>query len=263
MLRCHRSMKTILLTSLFFVFTAPKVYGQDFLIRFLEENYKEARAEFSYHPLIYHSVQVTSAAGPKVLLLKGEDAHYRRWVRQFIAQGSQFILKVPQEQTDAFIRAKIFETDVTALHPIDRETWKIDLPAKNKSMAAKGGNYILLVDADKTRTRLFKTVATKMGYKTLAFENSEKAYATFNLQPEKFKMIAIHHGAAGWSADAFVDRIIAVKPAIPVIIDTGYGNNEKKARMSQRFSKAGSVHIRPVLLNDLQNTIKRLIKSNA
>ncbi len=107
-----------------FVLMAQPCPARDFIVQFEDENYKETRASFSYLPVIYHSIQISSNAGSKLLVLTGDDYHYRRWLRQYIAQDMAFIVKVPEDQTDQFVKNSVFNIDVTKLHPIDMELYK-------------------------------------------------------------------------------------------------------------------------------------------
>ena len=114
--------KLILLLCMVFFLQTP-CSARDFIVEFIEENYKETQSSFSYFPVIYHSLQVQSKAGPKMLILKGDDYHYRRWLRQYIAQGKQFIAKVPDDQNDLFIKSSAFEIDVTLVHPFNLDMY--------------------------------------------------------------------------------------------------------------------------------------------
>ena len=69
--------KLFFLFFLFFLFSTQG-YARDFIVEFVEENYKETQAQFSYTPLIYHSIQVNSITGPKILILTGDNYLYRK-----------------------------------------------------------------------------------------------------------------------------------------------------------------------------------------
>lgn len=110
--------KRIVCCMVFLLFGTP-CFARDFIVQFVDENYKETQSSFSYLPVIYHSIQVTSQAGPKLLVLKGEDYHHRNWVRQFIAKGKAFVIKVSDDRVDLFITSSAFEIDVTDVHPMN------------------------------------------------------------------------------------------------------------------------------------------------
>jgi len=99
-------MKKFIFAFLTVALLTANLYARDFIVEFMEENYKESQAAFSYSPLIYHSIQVTSAAGPKLLVLTGNNYHYRSWIRQYISKNKKFIAKVPDNDNDLFISSK-------------------------------------------------------------------------------------------------------------------------------------------------------------
>lgn len=98
--------------------------ARDFIVQFVEENYKEERLSFSYSPLIYHSIQVTTPAGPKLLILKGDNYQYRAWIRNYISQDKALVVKVPEEKADLFITSSAVEVDITDLHPLNLDRYR-------------------------------------------------------------------------------------------------------------------------------------------
>ncbi len=112
-------MKKHIVYCMAFLLFGTTCFARDFIVQFVDENYKETQSSFSYLPVIYHSIQVTSQAGPKLLILKGEDYHYRNWVRQYIATGKAFVVKIPDDRVDLFITSSAFEMDVTDIHPMN------------------------------------------------------------------------------------------------------------------------------------------------
>ena len=117
-----------------FLLLPPLCQARDFIVQFVEENYKETRSSFSYLPLIYHSIQVRSEAGPKLLVLKGDDYHYRKWLRQYIADDKAFIAKVPEDQADRFVSSNVFEIDVTNIHPFNLSLYRQGEEKSEKGM---------------------------------------------------------------------------------------------------------------------------------
>ncbi len=252
-------MKKCILILFILLATWPLVSAKDFLIEFVEENYKQTHAKFSFHPLIYHSVQVNSAAGPKILILEGDNHNYRKWLRYYISENKQFILKINQDKSDDFISSKVFKTDITTLHPFSKDKWQPDQIAVSDPKTLNGENYLLVVDTNDTRKKLFRTVAEKMGYQTVFFRKGEEAINAFRLQPEKFKMIAVYQTISGLPADKVVQKIIAVKNNVPILINTGYKDKLRRDIYISKFSGFKFVHIKPVILDNLQKTIKTLL----
>ena len=256
-------MKKIFTISLLSLFFCTPVFAQDIMVEFMEENYKETQAQFSDDPLIYHSIQVNSSVGPKLLILTGDDYTYRKWLRDYIALNKKFITRVPDDQVDRFVSSKAYEIDVTKLHPINPAKWgKSDMDTQNPP-AVKSGNNILIVDPNEKRVNLIQTITKKMGYPVNIFKTGKKALRTFKLQPSKFSMVIVHHTIKGMPLDQFVNNVLKISHKIPVIVGTGYNDQEMKNRFAKKFAGADSVHIKPVILKDLQKTIEMLIQTNA
>ncbi len=117
-------MKKAVYIFVFLLFLQVQCFARDFIVEFLDENYQETQASFSYAPIIYHSIQVRTQAGPKILVLTGDDYHYRKWLREYIAEGKSFIAKVPEDQNEVFVTSSAFEIDVTNLHPLNLSKYK-------------------------------------------------------------------------------------------------------------------------------------------
>jgi CheY-like chemotaxis protein len=248
----------------------PQVMARDFIVEFVEENYKEAEAAFSSYPEIYHSVQVKSDAGPKLLILTGDNRDYRRWLRQYIAQDKTFIVRVPEDQNNRFIASKAFDIDVTRVHPFNGKKWNPGraLLAQDEedpmqgAAVIHGNRHILIIDKSTKRSRLITSVINQMGYTAMVSHNGAQALQTFKIQPEKFNMIIAHYDTPGLPANELISNIIRVDHQIPILIETGYNNPAARKKFVSEFSGAGTVTVKPVVLNNLRNTIRELVKND-
>ncbi len=255
-------MKKLLFFSVLLILSSTPGFAQDFIVEFMEENYKETQAQFSYDPLIYHSMQVNSSVGPKLLILTGNNYNYRKWLRHYIALNKKFIIKVPEDQIDKFVSSKAFEIDVTSLHPVNMDKWgKKGVTTENFNTIG-GADHILIVDPNEKRTNLLQLIAKKMGYPTTIFKTGIQALESYKLQPDRFSMIIVHHTVEGISLEEFVNKILKISHTIPVVIATGYSDQGMKNSVTSKFSGSSSVYIKPVILKDLQKTIDVLIKKN-
>lgn len=256
-------MMRIIILAVFFLFSVvPGIHARDFMVSFVEENYKETSADFSYKPLIYHSIQVKTPAGPKILVLEGDDVYYRTWLRQYISEDRRFILKVDPGQTDRFISEKVFKTSVNNLHPVVDPDWKKQMPVPKGGQALTTEDSFLIADTNETRIALLTTVSKKMGFTAIAHQTGDSVIEALKLQPEKFKMIIVTSDLPDTTAQALVEKLVRIKHDIPVLIETGYQDQDKKKRLDAKFGHLNSVHIQPVVLRDLQTTIKKLVKND-
>jgi len=257
-----------LILMLVLIVTAVPCRARDFMVEFVEENYMENQEEYAKTPMIYHSFQVRSHAGLKMLVLTGEQHEYRKWLRRYVAQDKGFIVKVPDTENDLFISSKVYETDVTNVHPFNPATWSMkgshvfepkDV-SDTQALIIAGQENILVLDQNNKRSELIDTVVKRMGYIGMISGDPESALGIFRNQPEKFKMIIVNYDMPGMGSEAFVDKLLQLGHKIPILVETGYHNENLKRQYLSRFSGAGTVKVTPVALNRLQQTIKTLIK---
>jgi len=261
-------MKCYFLLVFILIATAMPCEARDFMVEFVEENYMENQDEYAKSPMIYHSFQVRSHAGLKMLVLTGDNPDYRMWLRRYVAQDKGFIVKVPDDENDLFIRSKVYETDATNLHPFNPTNWSMadsrvfdtkDLP-DSQAYITSGQKHILVLDQNTKRSELIDSVVKRMGYIGMISGDPEVALGMFQNQPEKFKMIIVNYDMPGMGSEAFVDKLLKIDHNIPILVETGYNNEKRKRQYLSKFSGAGTVTVTPVALDHLQQTIKKLIQ---
>ncbi len=243
----------------FFVYASPCT-AQDYIVEFVEEYYNESPADYNAPPVIYHSIQVLSHAGPKLLILKGAYGPYRHWLRRYIARGKQFVATIPDADNHRFISSKVYEIDVIQVHPMNRDEWKFVEDFQPRALPLlPESSYVMILDEDYKRQRLIASVVEKMGYVPMAMSNSDNALACFLNQPEKFSMIIANHHAPGKGVEYFVERVLRVDQQIPILVETGYQNASVERAFAGRFSGASSVILKSMALEDLRNTMSILL----
>ncbi len=151
-------MKKIVLFILLMLLISSSGWATDFMVDFVEENYKETTRAYSNDPLIYHSIQVNSQAGPKLLILIGENPEYRKWLRHYIAGNKRLITRVPDDENDKFISSKAYEIDVTNIHPVNGEKWKSDISKSDDVAVLVGNRHILVLDSNGKRSQLISGI---------------------------------------------------------------------------------------------------------
>ncbi|WDP93043.1 MAG: response regulator [Desulfobacter sp.] len=258
-----------LLLTVFFLMSTSPCPARDFMVTFVEENYKETEVPFSHRPKIYHTLQVRSDAGPKLLILSGDSQEYRKWLRQYISRDKRFMVQVPDEKNDDFVGSRVFKIEVTRVHPFNGKKWT---PGTGEQKGTKtkekpkqirtifGNQNVMVIDRNMKRSGLIASVITRMGYNAMVSRDGGQALEVFKVQPEKFKMIITNHDIQGMAADQFIDNLLKIDYQIPILVETGYNNDPLKERFLSKFSGAGSVTIKPVVLDDLQKTINQLVK---
>jgi CheY-like chemotaxis protein len=257
-------MKHITGFLLIMVLAATPCSARDFMVEFLAENYKETQVPYSQTPRIYHSIQVNTHAGPKLLILKGDDLNYRTWLRQYIAENNQFIARVADDENDLFVSSRAYEIDVTRLHPVTNENWSAlfkSVDTGEKIPITGGNEHILVIDTNDTRSQLIADVINTLGYTAIISRSGARALEMFRTQPGKFKMVIANHKAPGVETETFVKQVLKIDHKIPILVETGYRDAQTRQRYQNLFSGAGSVVLLPMVLKNLQKNILNLIKN--
>lgn len=96
---------------------AASARAADYVVTFMKETYKAQPADQGGK--IYHTWSVSSEFGNKLLVLTGEDLLRRQWLQEFSKESTLFLLSIPEKAEGAFEINKVFEIDVSAIHPID------------------------------------------------------------------------------------------------------------------------------------------------
>ncbi len=254
----------LLIPVLIIVLVVTPCSARDFMVEFIAENYKETRIPYSNTPQIYHSIQVNTHAGPKLLILKGEDLIYRTWLRQYIAENNRFIARLADTEDDQFVASHAYEMDVTQLHPVGNENWAALFPAgapAEQTVTIMGTRHILVIDTNPIRSNLIADVISAMGFTPVISRNGIQALEMFRSQPEKFKMIIANHKAPGIDTETFVAQVLKIDYQVPILVETGYRDLKTRRHYQNLFSGAGSVVLTPMVLKDLQKNIQGMIKN--
>ncbi len=245
---------------LFMLVSSGTGLSRDYILDFVEEHYNETAVKFEKQPLIYHSIQVMSPAGPKVLILTGEENQYRLWLRQYIARDKKFIVKVDDADNDAFISSRAYEVDVTRIHPFNGSKWRYEMGMET---VLQGDRYVLVIDANETRGKLISSVIETSGYQVVMARDSDLGLEAFKNQPEKFKLIIANHKAPGMLSGKFISGILKIDNQIPILVETGYRDSKTMKDYEKKYAGAGSVILKPMVLEDLQKNLKNLIQEKA
>ncbi len=256
----------ILLIGLIIVLAVIPCSARDFMVEFIAENYKETPIPYSNTPQIYHSIQVNTHTGPKLLILAGEDLIYRTWLRQYIAENNRFIAQVADTENDQFVASRTYEMDVTQLHPVGNDNWASLFPADAAAELTEpivGTRHVLVIDTNEIRSSLIADVISATGFTPMIFRSGTQAVEMFRSQPEKFKMIIANHKAPGIETEAFVKQVLKIDCQVPILVETGYRDPKTRQRYQDLFAGAGSVVLTPMVLKNLQKNIQGMINDES
>jgi DNA-binding NtrC family response regulator len=85
----------------------------------------------------------------------------------------------------------------------------------------RGVENILLVDDDAELKQIMSQVLARLGYSVTSYTSSIEAFAEFRANPAKFDLIFTDFDTPKMSGDQLVQKIMAIRPSMPAIINTG------------------------------------------
>ncbi len=148
-------------------------------------------------------------------------------------------------------------------------TFKIFLPAIEKRLEPearfkkpipKGTESILFVDDEAPLIKMGKQLLESLGYEVTTNTSSIEALNLFKTNPEAFDLVISDMTMPNMTGDELAQKLMGVRPDIPVIICTGFSENitEKKAKT---IGIRGLVS-KPTLKRDLAEIIRKVLDEN-
>jgi CheY-like chemotaxis protein len=257
-------VRVVAVIAIFLVVTFPplgaRAMARDYMVDFVSENYREGVADHGNAPRVFHTIQVNSSLGSRLLILTGDDFQYRDWLRSYLRQNKRLIVRVPDMEDDAFRVSKAHGIDVTLIYPVDQEKWQAPEVGAVPVPAFTGEPHVLIVDANEKRRGLIDLIVRNLGYPVTVAANGTDALFMFRSKPGKFRMVITDSTLPGISGAQLVKNLIYTAPDLPVILGTSYGDKNMEKNAEASFAGADSVVIKPVVLKELPKTIRALLK---
>jgi PAS domain S-box-containing protein len=120
-----------------------------------------------------------------------------------------------------------------------------------------GCERILLVDDEEPIVLMVQMMLEKLGYQVTARTSSPNALETFSSDPSKFDLVISDRGMPNMTGEQLAKELISIKPDLPVIICTGFSdeNDEKRAR---DLGVKGFLK-KPVATSDLATMVRKVL----
>ena len=254
-------MKKIIIA--FFVVLILPINGltRDYVVNYVSENYQEETDDFKHHLQIYHSIQITSIAGQKVLILKGKNYQYRTWLREYLSKNKTMIIKVPDDDNNNFISSKAYIIDVTSVYPVNENKWN-NADSSSRLKVIEGEKHILIVDSNIKRKKLLKQIIQYIGYPTTFIDDPLEALRMFKVQPGNFHMVIVNYAMKNSNKTEFIRTLAIISPQTPIIVGGAHNNKKMNKKLISDFSKMKNILVKPVILDNLSKTINKLLKNN-
>lgn len=247
-------MKKAAIIVLFICLVSSASPGRDFMVEVVHENYRQEGEQ------VYHSLEVDSLAGNKILVLQGDNDQYRKWLREYMASEKTFIASVPDEDNFSFISSKVYNIDIGSVHPVREERLELSPAAGGAAAAVMNEKRIMIVDGNTERRQLVRQLVQQLGYDPRVFSDGNRAYDFFRLQPGLFEMVITSNEIRGLKVDRLVEKCINLSPGLPVMVGTGYDREEVKEGLLRHFSGMENVYVKPLILDNLTQSIVNILQ---
>src|SRR5690349_8813729 len=95
-------------------------------------------------------------------------------------------------------------------------------PATNQEAPLGQGERVLYLDDEAALVSLTTRLLQRMGYEPTGFTDARRAVEAFTAAPRQFDLIVTDMAMPGMSGIDFAERILAIRPDIPVLLASGY-----------------------------------------
>ncbi len=126
------AIKTTIILVLLLFFSPAVSMARDYKVVLFEEHYKEKMVVGGGDYKIYHTWQVKTEFGNKLLILVGKDYAYRKWLRRTRKRHTIFLVKIPDDGDEMFRKDLGILVDVQQIHPVWNAKWKCEECQHNK-----------------------------------------------------------------------------------------------------------------------------------
>ncbi len=120
-----------------------------------------------------------------------------------------------------------------------------------------GQECILFVDDEQSLAHIGKQMLQKLGYDVIAKTNPKEALAVFRENPDQIDLVVTDQTMPNMTGDKLAQKILGLKPGIPVIICSGFSE-----MMNKKRAKSLGVRkfvMKPLEMRELAETIRQIL----
>lgn len=126
-----------------------------------------------------------------------------------------------------------------------------------KTPICGGTEKILLVDDEVYVIRMVSQVMKRLGYQVTSHTSSNEALKDFKDDPDKFDLVLTDMRMPGINGAILAQEILAIRPSIPVIINTGY-SQKLNAEMAKEMGIKGVLR-KPANKSELAAMVRKVL----
>jgi PAS domain S-box-containing protein len=121
------------------------------------------------------------------------------------------------------------------------------------------GETVLIVDDERALIALAEEIIAELGYEPVGFDSSSAALEAFRAAPERFDVVLTDESMPDLVGTELAQAIRRLRPAIPIILMTGYGGPQ----LANRAADIGVNEVlrKPLHRRDLAESLARVLES--
>ena len=120
-----------------------------------------------------------------------------------------------------------------------------------------GVESILFVDDEMALVDLGAQILNRLGYQVTTRTSSVEALELFIEEPDRFDLIISDTTMPNMTGDNLAQRILSIRPRLPVILCTGYSERMSRER-AQEMGIAAFV-LKPIVMSELATTVREVL----
>jgi PAS domain S-box-containing protein len=150
-------------------------------------------------------------------------------------------------------------TQFHVFFPIEEDSFEKQ-NIQTKTLIQGGTEQILLVDDEKAILTMGKRMLERLGYQVTSHTGSLEALEAFRANPNKFDLVITDMAMPNMPGDKLSTELTKIRPAIPVLLCTGFSENISEERAASLGIKG--FLLKPILMNDLAQKIREVLDEN-
>jgi signal transduction histidine kinase/CheY-like chemotaxis protein len=119
------------------------------------------------------------------------------------------------------------------------------------------GQTVMVVDDERPLLELAEELLAGLDYEPVGYDSAEAALAAFEADPHRFDAVLTDQSLPGMPGDELVERLLAVRPGMPILLMSGNLGADVEQRLRRRGVRA--VLHKPLALQDLAENLSAAV----
>ena len=125
------------------------------------------------------------------------------------------------------------------------------------STLQQGNERILIVDDEQMIIDISTNMLEKLDYNVTSYSDCEEALKYFTDHPDDFDLVITDYGMSGMNGKEFAKKLKEVRPDIPIMLFTGYGDLIAKENIEQWGME--DLLMKPFAFKEISEMVRRIL----